>query len=85
VKGVYVYMKKERCLYVGAGNLKARFKDHYKESYHKLKGKGKRWFDFFGAKENQGEMGIFWKQMEYRKVRVIEQMLRYVLEPEFEK
>jgi hypothetical protein len=85
VKSVYVYMKKERCLYVGIGNLKVRFKDHYKESYDKPKGRAKRWYDFFGARENQGEIRIFWKQMDYRKAKVIEKMLSYFLEPEFEK
>jgi hypothetical protein len=88
VGGVYVYMKKDVCLYVGKSrNLNWRIKDHYRESYAKPKPKdrGKRWYDFFGARENQGDMRIFWKPMEDRKAKVVEQMLSYVLEPEFEK
>ena len=76
--------RKRRCLYVGAGNLKERLHSHYRESYDEPKGKAKRWCVFFGARENQGEMRIFYKEMEDRKAEVIEQMLSYVLVPEFE-
>ena len=83
VNGVYVYMKGEVCLYVGKGNLRGRLHSHYIESLpeSKSKGIGKRWCEFFG--KNLGEMRIFWKQMDDRKAKVIEQMLTYVLKPKF--
>jgi hypothetical protein len=83
MRGVYVYMKNEVCLYVGAGYLRQRLHSHYIESLPESKSKGKRWCEFFGAPENQGEMRIFWKQMDDWKAKVIEQMLIYVLEPKF--
>ena len=87
IKGIYVYMKNEGCLYVGAGYLRQRLHSHYIESLpeSKSKGRGKRWCEFFGDRENQGEMRVFWKQVDDRKAKVIEQMLIYVLEPKFEK
>jgi len=86
IKGVYVYVKKEVCLYVGTGELRKRLHSHYLESLpeFKSKGRGKRWCEFFG--KNLGEMRIFWKQMDDDgKAKVIEQMLIYVLEPKFKK
>jgi len=87
VNGVYVYMNRKGCLYVGKGNLNGRLHSHYRESLHNSKSKSgsKRHYKFFGAPEHQGEMKIFWKQMDDRRAKVIEQMLIYVLEPEFKK
>jgi hypothetical protein len=84
--GVYVYEKNGETLYVGKGNpMYSRIKSHFIESCQEVPGdtKYKTWHKFFS--KHRGDVRIYWKEMEDEKIRkIIEQMLNYVLRPEFE-
>ena len=87
-KGLYVYKKGKRILYVGKGGpLFNRIKSHYIESYSKVLGDTRwdTWHNFFSSKRNKGLVTIFWKKVEAEEERyILEKMLQYVLKTEFE-
>ncbi|NFO32809.1 hypothetical protein FDB37_04120 [Clostridium botulinum] len=83
--GIYVYMKEDRCIYIGkAKPLFNRIKSHYIESFSPVFGdtKDMRWHRFFST--YQGEVQIYWKEFESEEERqLIEMILTRILKPIF--
>lgn len=84
--GIYVYKDLSgNLLYIGkAKSLRNRLFSHYRECYETVPGdtKDNRWHRFF--LHHQGELTIYWIEIEDEKPRrIIEEMLDYLLEPKF--
>lgn len=86
-KGLYIYEKDRRIIYIGKGNpLFNRIKNHYISAYQEVPGdtKDKIFHKFFSSKRNLGKLKIYWKKEREEKVRlIIEKMLDYTLSPTF--
>jgi hypothetical protein len=86
--GLYIYKKADRVLYAGKGSsLFGRIKSHFHESYEEVPNgaKGEAWYRFFADKNNIGSVKILWQEVRGEKARrIIEKMLDFVLNPEFE-
>lgn len=81
-KGLYVYRKDGRILYVGEGKLFDRINSHYRESLNMKRAEA--WCEFFSGKRNNGEVEIYWKEEGKEENRkVLESLLEYVLNPKF--
>ena len=64
--------------------ISGRLVSHYRESFQEVPGdtKNKKWHRFF--MEHQGEMTVYWKELEGEdNRRVVELMLDCVLQPAF--
>ncbi len=85
--GIYIYKKGSKVIYIGkAKKLRSRLNAHYTESYKKpsSKSNAKRWYDFFS--KHRGKLTIYWKEVTNEKERrVLEQMLTFILDPEFDR
>lgn len=85
LKGVYIYKKGGKFLYVGKGKpLKNRLYSHYRESFEKVSGdtKDNKYHRFF--KKHEGKLEVYWKDFHDEEVRmIIETMFNYILEPKF--
>jgi len=83
--GIYVYMKDQKCLYIGkAKMLFNRIKSHYIESFSPVPGdtKDMRWHRFF--LKYQGEVQIYWKEFNSEEERqLVEMILTKLLKPTF--
>lgn len=83
--GIYVYMKNDKCLYIGKAKLLYdRLKSHYIESFSPVPGdtKDMRWHRFFS--QNQGEVEIYWKEFQSEEDRqLVEILLTKILKPFF--
>lgn len=83
--GIYVYKKKDNCLYIGKAKLLYdRIKSHYIESFSPVPGdtKDMRWHRFFS--QHQGELEIYWKEFQSEEERqLIELLLTKLLQPVF--
>jgi hypothetical protein len=84
--GLYIYKNnKGEILCIGKGKpLKNRLYSHFLESFQPVKGdtKDQRWHPFF--LKHQGELDVYWIELETEKDRqIIEKMLEYVLNPLF--
>jgi hypothetical protein len=84
--GLYIYKNnKGEVLYIGKGKpLKNRLYSHYLESFQLVKGdtKNQLWHKFLF--KHQGELDVFWIELETEKDRqIIEKMLDYLLKPLF--
>jgi hypothetical protein len=84
--GVYIYKNNlGKVLYVGKGDpLKHRLYSHYRESFEKVPGDtlDNLWHKFFFF--HKGKLRVYCKIVEGEKERrIIEQMLAYVLNPQF--
>lgn len=84
-KGLYVYKKGGKTLYVGEGKLLDRISSHYRESLNSTDIKqGETWHKFFSTKKHKGWVSIYWKEEDREENRkVLESMLEYVLKPAF--
>ncbi|MDP2981519.1 MAG: hypothetical protein Q8N67_05600 [Candidatus Omnitrophota bacterium] len=84
-KGVYIYKKGDKFLYVGKGKpLKNRLYSHYSESFEKVSGdtKDNKYHRFF--KKHEGKLEVYWKDLPEEGVRrIVEEMFNYVLKPKF--
>ena len=85
--GLYVYEKDKKVIYVGkAKSLFGRIKNHYVSSHKEAADdtKNKLRHRFFSSRRNLGKLKIYWKEQEGEEIRkIIEKMMDYVLEPEF--
>jgi excinuclease UvrABC nuclease subunit len=83
--GIYIYMKNEKCLYIGKAKLLYdRIKSHYIESFSPVPGdtKDMRWHRFFS--QYKGEIEIYWKEFQSEEERqIIEMILTKILQPIF--
>lgn len=84
--GLYVFEKEKKIIYVGKGNpLFNRIRDHYILSYRELSGDDKyKTYHRFSSSHLGSRLKVYWIEQEDEKIRqIIEKMLDYVLEPEF--
>ena len=85
--GIYIYIKGEKILYIGkAVSLFVRLKSHNRESFEPVPGdrKDNGFHKFFSAKKNCGKLKVYWMEVKVEEERkVFEEMLQYLLEPEF--
>ncbi|MFJ8243690.1 GIY-YIG nuclease family protein [Peribacillus asahii] len=83
-EGIYVYVNAaEETFYVGKGSpLKSRIKSHYNKLLKK--GSDSRRVEFF--QNNQGNMTIFWLEIEDEEEReIVEHLLSHLLKPKYKK
>jgi len=86
-KGIYIYEKGKKILYVGkAVLLFDRLKSHNRESFESVPGdrKDSGFHKFFSARKNCGKLKVYWKEVKIEEERVVfEAMLQYLLQPDF--
>lgn len=84
-KGLYIYKRGRKTLYVGEGKLLDRISSHYKESLNSANIRlGEAWHKFFSSMKHKGWISIYWKEEDRGENRkVLESMLEYVLKPAF--